>query len=574
MEPLFDAFKTALNNSVGLEGAEKAVKYVGEHADDVAKVLSLFNPDGLFKGGMPLPATCYNDFYKFTMMPVMRTIERAYCENVQCTFSVNIRDAVYRRQLYESATGAGPPALFNELKQRLSTLTLRKFDRETIERCVAEYSIPGWCEETLDAVCGPRAEPRALAQDFCPDPTCSTPLEPSKSGDVFLQVFVARDEKLQEDRVYIEATGPWHRVTWLETSMMQAVYETLLRDQKRKQHSVEDDSSWYPIWLAEAFCRCTRSVDAAIASGMKGALFTGRRTGGLALMMLQGLYLQHAFKDGDGKPMMLGTSSVTARYMSLDVGVSAERVPKCSGTHAHELSMVIGSILGDLDDQVGMPVSQLVGHMLYFRTSCPGGDVRDAGRKALMPMLPDTLGSRAFLRAAQTLTVPFEGPHKGAPLLSVIGAARQDSGGLEAFRKLMDEFGFTGALMASEIEVPEDLATAASIGYKLFGAGGFMGDSEKAWDPSKKNLSMAVKVLRVYLDGKRCNFVPVKTGETSDEGQIKEGKFEADGVLPPAELQEVRARAQVLATAEPKLDAAAIQGLFDETMRRLLKDPA
>ena len=34
--------------------------------------------------------------------------------------------------------------------------------------------------------------------------------------------FVARDEKLGEDRVFVEATGPWSRVTWLETSMMQA----------------------------------------------------------------------------------------------------------------------------------------------------------------------------------------------------------------------------------------------------------------------------------------------------------------------------------------------------------------
>ena len=39
---------------------------------------------------------------------------------------------------------------------------------------------------------------------------------------------------------------------------------------------------------------------------------------------------------------------------------------------------LIGSILGDVDDKAGMPVSQVIGHMLYFFKSRPVGDVRDA----------------------------------------------------------------------------------------------------------------------------------------------------------------------------------------------------
>lgn len=186
-----------------------------------------------------------------------------------------------------------------------------------------------------------------------------------------------------------------------------------------------------------------------------------------------------------------------------------------------------------------------------------------------MPMLPDTLGSRAFMKTATMLTVPY-GPHKGSPMLSVIGAARQDSGGLDAFKKLMDEFKYTGALMASEIEVPQDLRTAAENGFKLFGAGGYMGDSEKAWDHSKTNISMAVKVLRVYIGGDRSLYTPVKTGETSDEGKIKEGKFEADGTLSADELEHVRQRAQILATAEPKLEVQGLQQLFEETLCELI----
>merc|ERR1712187_143082 len=117
-----------------------------------------------------------------------------------------------------------------------------------------------------------------------------------------------------------------------------------------------------------------------------------------------------------------------------------------------------------------------------------------------------------------------------------------------------DEFGYRGALMASEIETEQD----------LFGAGGFMGDSEKAWDKSKANISMASKVLRVHINGKLSRFTPVKTGETSDEGQIKEGKFEADGTLSTEELRQVRHRAQRLATAEPQVNVAELQRLFQD----------
>jgi len=355
--------------------------------------------------------------------------------------------------------------------------------------------------------------------------------------------------------------------------MMQAVYDALLRDRKRIEHGAKrgengewDDAAWYPQWLAESLCRCVKSVEKAVECGMKGALFTGRRTGGLALMMLQGLLVQENFKDASGNSMMLGTSSVTSRYMSLKAGVSPELVPACAGTHAHELSMVLGSVLSDVDDKAGMPLSQLVGHMIYFYKSIPQGDIE---KKNKMPMLPDTLGSRAFMKVATMLKLPA-GPNAGTPVLEVIGSARQDSGGLSDFKALMDEFGYKGALMASEIEVADDLFEAANNGFTLFGAGGYMGDSEKAWDKSKTNISMAVKVLRVYVKGERCSVLPVKTGETSDEGKIKEGKFEADGTLSPEDLKAVKDRAQIQATAEPKLDAASLQQLFEATLAEML----
>jgi len=576
---LLERLVQALEQKRGTAGAAEIQQFLDQNRAEVAKALSRFGPAGELESGEPLPASCFNDFYKWTMLPVVRAAERA-SGGVRCTFSVNIRDKGYRQQLYDSAVGASSPDLFEDVKRRLRGLTERVFDRALFEQCARDCQLPHWGADALDAVCGPARAPRALVQEFRADAGCRAPAAPEAQDSVLVQVFVARDEKLEQDRVYIEATGPWHRVTWLETSMMQVVYECLLRDRMRQRYGVSrspsgawDDGAWFADWLAEAMCRCARSVQAAQESGMRGALFTGRRTGGLSLMVLQGLYVQQAFRAPDGASMLLGSSSVTSRYLSLAAGVDPARVPACAGTHAHELQMTMAAILGDLDDQCGMPLSHVVSHVLYFYRSKPQGDVRDGARKNLMPMLSDTIGSRAFMRTASRLRVPF-GAHKGEPVLSVIGAARQDSGTLQGFSDIMGEFGFQGALMASEIETSSDLAEASRVGYKLFGAGGFMGDSEKAWDGTKTNISMAVKVLRVYVGGSAVAsaFPPVKTGEVAADGKIKEDKFDIDGTLPRERFDHARHRAQVLCQAAPRVSDQELQGLFEGALRRFLPD--
>ena len=149
---------------------------------------------------------------------------------------------------------------------------------------------------------------------------------------------------------------------------------------------------------------------------MKGALFAGRRTGGLALMMLQSMFLEHSFRSKDGVSQHLGVSTVTAVSWLRNAEVSPSLVPALAGTHAHELSMVLSSVYGHLDDEAGVPLSQILGHALYFYRSRPQGDVRDPTRKALMPMLSDTLGTRAFMRLPCPLVRPF--PRLTAPSAS------------------------------------------------------------------------------------------------------------------------------------------------------------
>lgn len=564
-EPFYEELKTLAEDSYFKEtdkvtAAKEVLKFVDANRGDCEKALSKFGRDGHLLEGAAWPASAYSDFYKWTMLPVMTLSEKARPEGVRCTFSANIRDAGYRQELLAAAKAAittepAEGSLFYTVKQTLQSLAERVFDRDTFEAAAIEYSLPGWSSDVLDSICGPVGAPRRLVDRVIIDPSCSTPATPNTPEEVVVQLFIANDSKLSEEKVYIEATGPWHLITWLETSMMQAIYEALFRDAKRKSYACED-AIWYPKWMAEAMVRCARGAKAGKDSGLAGALFTGRRTGGLALMMIQGLYMQQSGMT------FLGTSSVTCRYWLKALGVTPALIPACAGTHAHELSMVLSSLLGELDDKVGMPLSQVVGHMLYFLVCRPQGDVREPGRKVLMPMLPDTLGTRAFLKTASKLKVP-SGPHKGEPVLSVIGAARQDSGPLDAFKDLMAEFQFQGSMMASEIEVAEDLFTAKANGFKLFGAGGFMGDSEKAWDKSKRNISMAIKVLRVYVGDKLSPYAPVKTGDPSRSG---EGKFEADGTIDAAGIAAVKARVEKLSAAEPLVSDEELQQLFEATV--------
>lgn len=562
-DKLFNALQEKSKVPSSGEGEAEAVKlalnFIEEKRADVDKALVRFGLDGNLASGSPLPASTFNDLYKFTMLPVMRATERATKGGVRCTFSVNIRDKGLRSQLLEAVKeGAGSP-LFDEVTKSLQALASRQFDRNVFQRAQADYQLP-WDADALDAVCGTESAPKKLCDQLDIDPSRNTPGTPKKPEDVLVSLFVASDCKLAEDRVYIEATGPWHRVTWLETTLMQAVYDALLRIRKRGEYNGESDSIWYSKWLAEAFVRCARSSVSASKSGMKGCLMTGRRTGGLPLMVLQAMYVQHTLANN------LGTSSVTAHYWLKDAGVDPKLIPKAAGTHAHELSMVLGTVLGELDDRAGVPLAQVISHMMYFFLSRPQGDVQEASRKALMPMLPDTLGTRSFMKTASLLTIP-RGLHKGQPVLSVIGSARQDSGSLDNFKKLMDEFDYRGSIMASEIDTESDLFSASELGYTLFGAGGFFGDSEKAWDRSKTNLSMAVKVLRVHVGGVLSSYYPVKTGD--HDPSHGEGKFEADGTMSGEALAELKERTQKLVTAAEQLDAsrgATLQELFEEQL--------
>jgi hypothetical protein len=136
------------------------------------------------------------------------------------------------------------------------------------------------------------------------------------------------------------------------------------------------------------------------------------------------------------------------------------------------------------------PYTQVLGHYLYYKLSWRGGPV---------PMLPDTLGTCAFINAAKYAIC--KNKNKPAVFFDVITFARQDSGTLTTFKEYLkksENLMFKKSKMASEIDNTETLFEAATSDYKTFGAGGFFGDSEKVWsEKTGEDFSMAIKAVRV-----------------------------------------------------------------------------
>ena len=494
----------------------------------IKTILYLFNDDGKLREGN-LSATLFNDYYKWSMLPVIRYLER--CNKfkdkpIHVTFGVNIRTDNLRVELSTNEE------LQKKVFTALEELKNRKFDRELFEKIIKLKQL-NIDTETIDSICGPKGNPRSLIDEVIEEKCI--PNEDTKDK-VIISFFESKDSKLKSKRMYIEATGPWHRVTWLETTMMQTVYEVLLRDnlsQKKKD---------YVTWLFEALQRCSRSVESIknIEENrgdfpMKGALFTGRRTGGYAFILLQNLFVK------DNYPNCIGTSSVDSWYtLSNITGRDIKDLLQPVGTHAHELSMVI-STLFDSDDTSGYPLTQLIGHYLYYLKSSPQGFIEN---KNMMPMLPDTLGTEAFVRTASLIKVPLNHKDNSSKnnrktgqlirFLDIIGSARQDSGELKDFVKLMDKYCFDGSIMASEIDDINTLEKASQLrrkngghyAFQIFGAGGFFGDSEAAWNRSIKNISMAVKAVRVFVNYEETKIKPIKLGDSDSDS-----KLEINGLL-------------------------------------------
>jgi nicotinic acid phosphoribosyltransferase len=367
------------------------------------------------------------------------------------------------------------------------------------------------------------------------------------------------------DKPDIRATGYWPLCSWLETPLMQSTYEVLHR-----QH-LKVNGKTYGAWIAESLYRTFSSMCFLADKKIKVALFSGRRTGGALFNLLQ-VYLWNKFDtqfyppthptpNPDGRN--LGTSSFWALETLNDMKIQC--VITATGTHAHELSMTLNVLYPKLDvTAVGFVGSQILGHLLYKRLS--------AGQNQITPMLTDTVGTKSFLDTASLLI----DRDTGKPALCSFGAARQDSGKLADYAKMMRHFVMLAGcskqpgLMASEVDKNDDFEEAQRRGFGNSGVGGLLGDSEKTadvkilgakFDKTNKGhfgASMAVKIACGW-SGIDNNGYTLKTGDGT-------GKVTIDDKAP----QNVKAELEERAAKFQKLHNDAVNALNSDATPELL----
>lgn len=541
--------------------------------EHVKNLLASFDQNGEPQG-IEADAGWYNDYYKWTMFPVIRTVEH-FAENTgqgpcHVKFSVNIREEGYANLL------VGMDEESKQLRQNvgiaLDGLMNRKFDKEYF--FVETHQLP-WTKADIEALAG---ENRNLVQEvkhhkdeIDNEQAAEQAVSWMKKNpdSVLVQTHVGDDNLKGGKRFYIEAFGPWHKVTWLETTMMQCVYKVLF------DHDCAKKGIPYCKELLHAMARCALSIMKVNSEkNLSAAVFVGRRTMGMPLMLLQTYMCSKYLKDTtktQGPPKNLGTSSVSAVHLFRKIlmknnstlgefndGDETFAIMKVAGTHAHELSMVMSAVLGHaVDDPCGGPFAQVFGHALYYMHHVD----------AKKPMLPDTYGTASFLYHADEVQMVANGTV--GMVKSFIELARQDSGDMKSFAELLKSHDYRIPIMASEIENGRDVDKAVENKYSTMGAGGYFGDSKKAYDEGS-NISMAAKAVRVWLGFQPTKHFPVKLGDSEADG-----KFEIDRTLDSGTIESEKTRAvnfkEGLISVDMKKDVVSVFGI-DPHKRRQVKE--
>lgn len=508
IKPLWDSFWATAQKDLGKfpVGHQARIAFETNLWSQRLELLAIMKHSA--KGGFS-SATIACDLYKLSMAPVLKQAREEKGEIV-VSFALSLRTDGLEQMLAKNQGG-----ILDSVIYALDGLKHRFFKPEIISATTAEKTIEPFWQRNLDEICGPKGAPRSLIRRVRRGPEeeywYETVILNRKAypadvhdGEVVLSIYFDEKEKL-----HIEATGPWNRCTFLETTMMQAVYQVL------QEHHLRKRGVSFGHWLYEALFRthlsCTFATE--VCPTMKGALFAGRRTGHHIFTLFQTWYASRYYSN------CIGTSSFDAWYTLTHVLCMPKIVPP-AGTHAHELSMVYMCLYPELDQNPeGIPFSQAKAHADYYR-------LVHQGYSGPMPMLPDTLGTHAFLKAAEKtlITRMINGVSQpdGVFLIDVLTSARQDSGEIQVFRDTLAKYpAFKGSMMASEISSCGNLLEARNAGCASFGAGGFMGDSE-VWEvttgTNKFSVSMAVKPVRVYVNGMRTTDQPVKLGD-GDSGK-------------------------------------------------------
>lgn len=411
-----------------------------------------------------------NDFYKWTMALNFNEIRQKHGPQM-VKFLVDFRTPRVSKMVMES------PELQQKIRNALSSLASRPHDHAT-----------------LDSITNPKVReffqscdlPDTLADPLIRDRTVNLNEMSSESKPV-ISFYIGPDCYGNVGPI-IEICGRHEYASWLETSVLQVLFEIVRREDNRERGISEVDALFESLYRTHLSMIATDGKPSSLETVIYMA---GRRTQGPLFLLLANLYLDQL------SVKFKGTSSVWAWNILKNVlGIPLKKfVPM--GTHAHELSMLLGGMgFGKY--------GQIVGHLGYFLTHIYGTEIPFLA-------LPDTFGTECFLEVGRRIFVKLPNGQI-VPFLSLIKGFRQDSGSISEFVNLVRSFIPTAKVLASEIGSLADLEEAVSAGCFALGKGGFCGDSEKAFEealreifPSLQFISSIEFACKIGQVGDNCN---------------------------------------------------------------------
>lgn len=467
----------ALGNPIRRAFTENLIKLMEERK--LIKVFSCYqgvNPlTGLMmmshSGKNLIDSTMANDFYKWTMALNFNQIKQKHGPQM-VKFLVDFRTKRVSEMVMKS------PELQQKIRNALSSLASRPHDPETLAS-ITNPKVLAFFQSMCDL-------PDTLADPLIRDHTVNLSQMSPESKPV-ISFYIGPDCYGNVGPI-IEICGRHEYASWLETSVLQALFEIIRREDNQARGISEVDALFESLYRTHLSMIATDGKQSSLETVIYMA---GRRTQGPLFLLLANLYLDHL------SVKFKGTSSVWAWNILTNVlGIPLKKfVPM--GTHAHELSMLLAGMgFGKY--------GQIVGHLGYFLTHIYGTETPFLA-------LPDTFGTKCFLEVGRRIYIKLPNGQE-VPFLSLIKGFRQDSGSISEFVKLVRRFIPNAKVLASEIGSLADLEEAVRAGCFALGKGGFCGDSEKAFEeffreifPSLQFISSIELACKIGQVGENCD---------------------------------------------------------------------
>jgi len=454
-----------------------------------------------------------NDFYKIVMGPVLWQFKFLN------TFTADIRDIPSQEEIQNEKS-----TVILKLVAFLEQLKYRRISKEQILKCASAnpklvdfYSRVGdelFKHQLVSEIIvgrGPNAEDDEILK---------------KEMKTFVYVYYGFNAKTKRNEWIIQSRGMCAKNSWVETAMMQIIYQTFLEAYCEKNNITKEQYI--------ATCIVREIITIMILNKKttcKYALFAGRRSCFLQFLILQN-YIFFKLMDPD---KIIGSSSMWAilslREMEFDIPYP------WVGTIAHELFMMAQAVFKDYDDnEDNVSVSQAIVLYMYMIL------VHKEGTP--FPCLPDTLGTKTCFRALQSVMITVtneDGTTTEKSLLEYVGMLRKDSGEIKDFQDLSKQYPelSNAKIMDSEIGNILEAILSNEAGIMIIGAGGLFGETqipdelleegERIILGLNARLKMAVKVTEVTISKEKVkeeekkeveSIHPVKTSDGTDAGKL------------------------------------------------------